>query len=100
MAIKAVSNELTSIVLLSLAGHLQAESEVLEPDRVGEDARGSNTGGGLQGGQVPVQVRAPLRRQSRLASLRREVHRLRHDQEYSGKKSPMPDRLMNSIRPK
>ena len=67
---------------------------------MGKDTPGPDDGRGLQGGQVPVQVRAPLRRQSRLASLRREVHRLRHDQEYSGKKSPLPDRLMNSIRPK
>ena len=84
MAIKAVSYELTSIVLLSLAGHLQAESEVLEPDRVGEDARGSNTGGGLQGGQVPFQIRTSLCGQSWFSSVRREIYWLRNDQKHSG----------------
>ena len=58
---------------------------------MGEDSPGGEDVGGVQGGQVPLQVRAVVRGTRGHAALRREIRRVRNDPEHSG----MSTKLIN-----
>jgi hypothetical protein len=51
---------------------------------VGEDSPGGKDVCGIQGGQVPLQVRAVVRGTRGHASIRRKICRIRDDPEHSG----------------
>ena len=64
---------------LSGSGHLRAQPEAFQLERVGENSGRGLTVDRVHGGPVPLHVRANLRREVRLSPLRREVRWVRND---------------------
>ena len=64
---------------LSGSGHLRAQPEAFQLERVGENSGRGLTVDRVHGGPVPLHVRANLRREVRLSPLRREVRWVRTD---------------------